>query len=304
MTAPTTPDKTMSFQSVRAIRTRRTNGRSAAPGITWIRNAIARGETAFRTSFESVGQIPKRTAATMIATYPRVLCGRTKNHRTENGANDLEIPQVGRLKAAPGVLFSPGLRGCEEHRGRCAPRDSGRRLDGPPSRPEILRGPGGRDVSRDEPPTDSRQPHARPAATRSNRILRSLTWPRGRDRRRGDGDGPRGLDRPAVPRTRRGAGPRHAAEGTALPAAGERGGSGEGPPNAVPLRLPQGELSLDLVPGRHAVAPCGRDRMGHEAPRRKESGPRLLRGWRDEHRGLPRGDELCRRVQDADRLPA
>src|SRR6059036_2163518 len=220
-----TPDRTMSFQSARWNRTRRTNGRSAAPGITWIRNAIARGETAFRTSFESVGQIPKRTAATMIATYPRVLCGRTKNHHTENGANDLEIPQVGRLKAAPGVLFSPGLRGCEEHRGRCAPRDSGRRLDGPPSRPEILRGPGGRDVPRDEPPAHPRQPHARPAATGADRVLRSLTRPRGRDRRRGDGDGSGGLDRPSVSRTRCGPRPRHAAEGTALPTDGERGRS-------------------------------------------------------------------------------
>src|SRR5256712_11136776 len=157
----------------------------------------------------------------MIVTKPRVLCWRTKNHRTENGANDLEIPQVGRLKAAPGVLFSPGLRGCEVHRGRCAPRDSGRRLDGPPSRPEVLGGPGGRDVPLDEPPTDPRQPHARPAATRSNRLLWSLTWPRGRDRRGGDGDGPRGLDCPAVPRTRRGPRPRHAAERIALPADGE-----------------------------------------------------------------------------------
>src|ERR1700756_4129149 len=146
MTAPTTPDTRMRFQSARCNRTRRTNGRSAAPGITWIRNAIARGESAFNTSFESVGQIPKRTAAAMIARYPRVLCGRTTNHRTENGASDLEIRHDGRLKAAPGVLFSPGLRGCEEHRGRCAPRDSGRRLDGPPSRPEILGGTGHRDV--------------------------------------------------------------------------------------------------------------------------------------------------------------
>src|SRR5881296_227496 len=277
MTAPTTPDKTMSFQSVRAIRTRRTNGRSAAPGITWIRNAIARGETAFRTSFESVGQIPKRTAATMIATYPRVLCGRTKNHRTENGANNLEIPQVGRLKAAPGVLFSPGLRGCEEHRGRCATRDSGRRLDGPPSRPEILGGRGRRDVSLDEPPTDPRQPHARPAAARANRILWSVPRPRGRDRRRGDGDGARGLDRPAVPRARSGPRPRDAAEGTPLPTDGERGRPRERAPDAVPLRLPQGELSFHLVAGRHAAATCGRNRMGDEAARREEGGPRLLR---------------------------
>src|SRR5437667_1841031 len=267
MTAPPPPDRAMRFQSARRIRTRRTNGRSAAPGMTWIRNAVARGETAFRTSFESVGQIPKRTAATMIATYPRVLCGRTKNHRTENGANDLEIPQVARLKAAPGVLFPPGLRGCEELRGRCATRDSGRRLDGPPSRPEILGGRGDRHVSRDEPPADPRQPHARSAATRADRVLRSVARPGGRDRRRGDGDGSGGLDRPAVPRTGRGARPRHAAERTPVPAHGERGGSGERPPDALPLCLPQRELSIDLVAGRHAAAARGRHRMGDETAR-------------------------------------
>jgi hypothetical protein len=32
-----------------------------------MRNAIASGETAFKTSLESVGQIPKRTAARMMA---------------------------------------------------------------------------------------------------------------------------------------------------------------------------------------------------------------------------------------------
>src|SRR5437879_13728490 len=134
-------------------------------------------------------------------------------------------------------------------------------------------------------------------------LVWSLAPPGGREHRRGDRDGPRGLERSAVPGTRRRARPRHAAERTALPADGERGGSRERASDALPLRLPQGELSLDLIPGRHAVAPYGRDRMGHEAPRRKKGGPRLLRGRRDEHRGLPRGDELCRRVQDADRVP-
>src|SRR6266705_747059 len=33
------------------------------------------------------------------------------DHRTENGATDLEIPPDGRLKAAPAVLFFPGPQG-------------------------------------------------------------------------------------------------------------------------------------------------------------------------------------------------
>jgi len=43
-------------------------GESPIPGISWIRNAMTSGSTSARTSFERLGQMPYKTAATTIAT--------------------------------------------------------------------------------------------------------------------------------------------------------------------------------------------------------------------------------------------
>src|SRR5206468_509368 len=120
------------------------------------------------------------------------------------------------------------------------------------------------------PPRPRSEEHTSELQSRSDLVCRLLLEKK-------NGDGARGLDRPAVPRARSGPRPRDAAEGTPLPTDGERRRPRERAPDAVPLRLPQGELSFHLVAGRHAAATCGRNRMGDEAARREEGGPRLLR---------------------------
>src|SRR5207253_9562325 len=102
--------------------------------------------------------------------------------------------------------------------GHCPPLRPWRRVDRPPSVPRVVGGGRRPIVPRDEPAADPRQPDARTATPRPDRLLRTLARPGGGDRRGRDGHGAGGLDCPPVPRTRRGAHPRNAAEGTVVPA--------------------------------------------------------------------------------------
>src|SRR6266849_1184020 len=90
-TAPTKPDRATSFQSDGASLTRRRLGESATAGMSWMRKAITNGWTSFTTSFDRLGQTPKRTAARTTARYPRVRSGIFTNHREGNGTYFLEI---------------------------------------------------------------------------------------------------------------------------------------------------------------------------------------------------------------------
>src|SRR3990170_1607517 len=132
-------------------------------------------------------------------------------------------------------------------RGKRAPRHRRGRLHGPEARPPPPGGGGGPSVPVHAHGADHRRADALPPAAGADRVLRPLRRPGGGDRRARPRPREGRLDLPAVPRAgrrpRAGDAPRRPRE----PVPRGRGGRAPREADALPLRLPQGELHVHLL---------------------------------------------------------